>query len=107
MKRILVEEAGGACQACGYDRFIGNLVFHHVDPAQKEFPMSTGSGKSLDRFRKEARKCVLLCHNCHGEIEAGLRLCPFPPTPWVPLPVLRPRNLSAQLRQLGFGDRPA
>ena len=29
-------------------------------------------GKSLAAFRAEARKCVLVCANCHGEIEAGL-----------------------------------
>jgi hypothetical protein len=29
-------------------------------------------GKSLAAFRAEARKCVLLCANCHGEVESGL-----------------------------------
>jgi|tagenome__1003787_1003787.scaffolds.fasta_scaffold20886509_2 hypothetical protein len=36
-----------------------------------------GKGKSLARFRDEARKCVLLCANCHGEVESGL--VPSPP----------------------------
>jgi hypothetical protein len=49
-----------------------NLHFHHVDPATKTFPMSSGIGRSLARFREEAAKCVLVCANCHGEIEAGL-----------------------------------
>lgn len=35
------------------------------------------SGKSLDAFRREAAKCVLVCANCHGEIEAGVT--PSPP----------------------------
>jgi hypothetical protein len=34
--------------------------------------MSSGVGRSLARFREEAAKCVLVCANCHGEIEAGL-----------------------------------
>ena len=29
-------------------------------------------GKALETYRQEARKCVLVCANCHGEIEAGL-----------------------------------
>jgi cytochrome c553 len=72
VKRILVEEAGGRCAICGYARCIGNLHFHHVDPAEKSFAMSTASGKSLAAYREEALKCVLVCANCHGEIEAGL-----------------------------------
>ena len=71
LKRILVEEAGGCCAICGYDRCIVNLGFHHVDPSKKSFAMSMAVGKSIARFREEAKKCVLVCANCHGEIEAG------------------------------------
>ncbi|MGH2922405.1 MAG: HNH endonuclease signature motif containing protein [Solirubrobacterales bacterium] len=72
LKRVLVEEAGGCCTVCGYDRCIINLTFHHVDPKEKSFSMSMAVGKSIARFRSEAKKCVLVCANCHGEIEAGL-----------------------------------
>jgi hypothetical protein len=34
-------------------------------------------GRSLEAYREEAKKCVLLCANCHGEVEFGLR--PSPP----------------------------
>ena len=34
--------------------------------------MSSHVGRSLATFREEAKKCVLVCANCHGEIEAGL-----------------------------------
>jgi cytochrome c553 len=78
VKQVLVEEAGGRCRVCGYDRCIGNLVFHHVDPGAKRFGLDTSSGKSLAAFREEARKCVLVCANCHGEIEAGLIPSPAP-----------------------------
>jgi len=77
VKRILVEEAGGCCAVCGYDRCIVNLHFHHVDPAQKAFGVTVAGGKSLDAYRAEAKKCVLVCANCHGEIEA--RMIPSPP----------------------------
>jgi hypothetical protein len=72
VKRILVEEAGGCCAVCGYDRCIINLHFHHVDPATKSFALSVVSGKGLAKLRAEAKKCVLVCANCHGEIESGL-----------------------------------
>jgi cytochrome c553 len=73
---MLVEEAGGCCSVCGYDRCIITLHFHHVDPKQKSFPMTVAMGKSIATFRKEASKCVLTCANCHGEIEAGVIPCP-------------------------------
>ncbi len=78
MKRILVEEAGGCCAVCGYDRCIVSLHFHHVDPRTKAFGINLGHGKSLAAFREEARKCVLVCANCHGEIESGVTVCPPP-----------------------------
>lgn len=72
VKEQLVEEAGGCCCICGYDRTVVNLHFHHVDPTQKSFMMTMAQGKSLAAYRAEAAKCVLVCANCHGEIEAGL-----------------------------------
>ncbi len=61
---------------CGYTRCLGNLHFHHVVPAEKSFEIQMGSGKSLAAYREEACKCVLVCANCHGEIEAGLIASP-------------------------------
>ena len=72
VKRELVDEAGGRCAVCGYDRCIINLHFHHVEPSKKSFAMTVAMGKSIATFREEAKKCVLVCANCHGEIEAGL-----------------------------------
>jgi hypothetical protein len=40
--------------------------------------MTMASGKGLDTYRSEAEKCVLLCANCHGEVEAGLVESPLP-----------------------------
>jgi hypothetical protein len=75
---VLVSEAGGRCAVCWYHHCQLNLHFHHVDPAAKAFSMHMGVGKSLDAFREEAKKCVLVCANCHGEIEAGLIASPPP-----------------------------
>jgi hypothetical protein len=71
-----VEEAGGCCVVCGYDRTVVNLHFHHVNPAEKSFSLSMNTTKSLARYREELQKCVLVCANCHGEIEAGLLVGP-------------------------------
>lgn len=82
LRRILVDEAGGACAVCGYDRCIINLHFHHVDPSTKTFSMSMARGKSIAAYRAEAEKCVLVCANCHGEIETGLIPSPPPQAHW-------------------------
>jgi hypothetical protein len=76
IRRLLIVEGGDRCQSCGYDRCRANLHFHRLDPAEKRFGLTSGNGKSLARFREEARKCVLVCANCHGEIEAGIRRTP-------------------------------
>jgi hypothetical protein len=72
VKRILVEEAGGRCQMCGYDRCNAALQFHHLVPDQKQFSLShDGGARNLALARAEASKCVLLCANCHAEVEVG------------------------------------
>lgn len=76
VKRTLVAEAGGACQLCGYDRCVAALEFHHLAPAEKLFQMSARYARSLARARLEARKCALLCANCHAEVEAGVAVLP-------------------------------
>ncbi len=74
VKQILVGEAGGRCSECGYDRCPGALEFHHLDPSTKRFGIaSAGCTRSLEAARREAAKCVLLCANCHAEVEAGVR----------------------------------
>lgn len=71
VKEVLVKEAGGRCAVCGYDRWIGALHFHHRDPAEKAFGIAAGGmARSLERMRAEAKKCVLLCSNCHAEVGA-------------------------------------
>jgi hypothetical protein len=73
VKQRLIEEAGGRCVACGYDGYSGALQFHHVDPSQKRFGLALGGlTRPWEEVRLGARKCVLLCGNCHAEVEAGL-----------------------------------
>lgn len=69
-KRFLIALTDG-CQFCGYDKCDDNLAFHHVHDKRfgltiKRFQMS--SKNLVD----ELRKCVVICHNCHGEVHRGL-----------------------------------
>jgi transposase/DNA-directed RNA polymerase subunit RPC12/RpoP len=78
VKEILVAEAGGRCVVCGYARYSGALHFHHRDPATKRFGLAlNGVARSIARAREEAAKCVLLCANCHAEVEAGVTGLPL------------------------------
>jgi transposase-like protein len=78
VKRLLLDEAGGACLICGYDRCVAALHFHHLDPSQKSFSLGvTGVTRSMAAARAEAAKCVVLCANCHAEVESGLADVPL------------------------------
>lgn len=81
VKEILVAEAGGRCALCGYARHSVALQFHHLDPSTKSFGLGVrGITRSIARLREEASKCVLLCANCHAEVEAGLVQLPVKST---------------------------
>jgi hypothetical protein len=47
-------------------------------PGEQVVRDDDAGGKSLGAYRAEAKKCVLVCANCHGEIEAGLISSPPP-----------------------------
>jgi transposase len=71
-KARLVQEAGGKCRLCGYQQCQAALEFHHLDRAKKAFALSLrGVTRSIRELREEAAKCVLLCANCHAEVEVG------------------------------------
>ncbi len=77
VKAILVAEAGGACCICGFDRNMRALHFHHVEPSQKRHELNAkGVAIALEKLRVEAQKCVLLCSNCHAEVEDGMAFIP-------------------------------
>jgi hypothetical protein len=77
LKALLIKEAGGKCILCGYDRQPRALAFHHLEPAHKRFALSQkGVTLSVQALRAEAQKCVLLCSNCHAEVEDGFVVLP-------------------------------
>ena len=70
-KDKIVDKLGGKCQLCGYNKLNRNLAFHHL--SDKEFGLDARAFKfSWDRLIPELLKCILVCHNCHGEIHGGI-----------------------------------
>ena len=73
IKLLLIEYKGGECVVCGYAKYAGAFDLHHVDGSKKEFGLGMqGLTRSLERSKKEADKCVLLCANCHREVHGGV-----------------------------------
>lgn len=70
-----MDHLGGKCARCGYDKCLAALDFHHHDPSAKEFGIShRGVTYAIERLKKEAEKCILLCANCHREVHEEVRL---------------------------------
>jgi hypothetical protein len=69
-KKELVELAGGKCIICGYNKCLRALTFHHRDPNNKKFQLSSADIKSKkwEEVIEEFKKCDLLCVRCHAEI---------------------------------------
>ena len=65
------EQKGGKCIRCGYDKCLKALEFHHIDPTQKDFTISNDHFKLMDAMN-EAKKCILICSNCHKEFHDNL-----------------------------------
>lgn len=70
-KLNLVKLSGEKCNVCGYNKCINALEFHHINPEEKEFGLGNGNCRKLETDLKELKKCILVCANCHREIEAG------------------------------------
>ena len=69
-RQLLIQDKGGRCARCGYSRNGAALAFHHLDPATKSFGIDIRvcSNTTWETLVSEARKCSLLCLNCHAEI---------------------------------------
>ena len=63
----------GKCAKCEYDKAQSALEFHHIVPENKEHSLGNliSSNNHLD-ILTELEKCILLCRNCHMEIESNV-----------------------------------
>ena len=71
-KQRLVNSLGGKCCICGYNKCLSALEFHHLNPEEKDFTISKNAHIAFEKALEEAKKCILVCSNCHREIHAGL-----------------------------------
>lgn len=75
LKIKAVEYLGGECKICSYSKCITALEFHHNNPLEKDFSISSdGSTRGWERIKPELDKCTLLCANCHREVHFNLLL---------------------------------
>lgn len=72
MKLDAVNYKGGKCKICGYDKYVGALDFHHINPSQKDYAISSLKTYTWNTIKKELDKCICVCKNCHAEIHAGI-----------------------------------
>lgn len=77
-KADLIKVFHSECCLCGFNAFQEALEFHHVNPQEKEFGLSDSNAitKALDKQLEEAKKCILVCSNCHRGIHAGHLIIP-------------------------------
>lgn len=61
-KKYLIEMLGGKCSGCSS---IENLQFDHLDRKEKKFNISSCLAYKLEKLIPEAKKCQLLCNECH------------------------------------------
>jgi len=63
-KLELINILGGRCNLCGYNICLWALDFHHKEECISRVIHSSSKEKAL----KEAKKCIILCANCHREL---------------------------------------
>jgi len=68
-KMYFVNQLGGKCQCCGYNKNLAALTFHHINPDDKSFGLDTRkmTNTKMESLQHEVNKCKLVCFNCHME----------------------------------------
>jgi hypothetical protein len=62
---------GLQCEKCG-EKEICCLDFHHMKDKDFEIANASNRNLSLERIKKEIKKCICVCANCHRKIHAGI-----------------------------------
>ena len=61
-KYIQKVKSFASCQSCGIEDS-ACLEFHHLK--DKKFTIANAADKGIKTIKKEMRKCIVLCSNCH------------------------------------------
>jgi predicted HNH restriction endonuclease len=73
VQQELIASCGGVCVRCRKSFHPNIYDFHHTDPTVKEFNLDRSNfGRNVKKLFDEAKKCVLVCANCHREIHTYL-----------------------------------
>lgn len=59
------------CHFCSENEPV-SLDLHHLNPEEKDINVSVAVSCSTDSLKKEIRKCVVVCANCHRKLHAGI-----------------------------------
>jgi len=77
-KQQAVDYKGGKCQVCGYNKYLGALEFHHINPEEKQHGIGVLMRHQWGEIKSELDKCILVCSNCHKEIHHTQKQCISP-----------------------------
>ena len=76
LKQMCFQYLGGKCVKCGFNKWLGAIDFHHLDPSIKDYEMGemiisncsvrTDINKVFLKVKSELDKCVPMCRNCHS-----------------------------------------
>jgi len=68
----LLKMLGGKCKICGYNKCLAAFDFHHKDGVKEGNINRLLKNVSKKKLLKEAKKCILLCSNCHRELHHNI-----------------------------------
>lgn len=68
LKEKINEYKQQGCQRCGYKTNLAALQFHHLNPKEKDFEISSNLCRKWETIKQEVEKCIVVCANCHIEL---------------------------------------
>ena len=70
-REFIIEQMGGSCVSCGFNKYRSSLQVHHLDPSTKDKAFAHMRGWNKQRILDEIQGCVLLCACCHAAVHSG------------------------------------
>jgi len=68
IKDMMIKCMGNGCNRCGYNQCHGALDFHHLKDKKVLLSSLIYHPSKSSELLEEAKKCILLCKNCHSEL---------------------------------------
>ena len=65
VRAAAIKYLGGECKRCNWHGDQAALQFHYPNQKKREFPSGNIANKKWDTIKKELKKYILLCANCH------------------------------------------